>query len=188
MAKDKGKKGKRLTGTKKVDKPAANGKCDILSLSRNQILLFLLEFLVVAVVFLAVWYYVGEFYQSAIFFFGRPILLAMGCPPLLLGSCFSHIAQEGGYLVNFNLVPFVALAIATPELMLRKRLEMLAIGVPVLFLLHLLDLMAHFPADIYDSALAEMVVYSIGVSDVAVPFIIWFAIAVSFRSAKKVIA
>ncbi len=168
------------------EKPPANGKCDILNLTKNQILIFLLEFLVVSAVVLVVWYYyLGEYYQSAIFFCARPILLAMSCPPALIDISFSHVAQESGYLINFNLVPLVALAIATPNLIPRKRLEMLAIGIPILFLLHILDLVAHFPMDVYGSKLAQMVVYSIGVSEVAVPFIIWFAIAVLFRSTGK---
>ncbi len=160
-------------------------KCDILSLTKKQILVFLIAFLTVAAALLAVWYYLGEFYQSAIFFCARPILLAMGCPAPLIDISFSHVAQESGYLINFNLVPLVALAIATPDLALRRRLEMLAIGMPILFLLHVLDLVAHYPMDVYGSMLAQMVVYSIGVSGVAVPFIVWFAIAVSFRSAKR---
>jgi hypothetical protein len=68
----------------------------------------------------------------------------------------------------------VALAIATPGWGLRERGEMLAIGIPLLFLLHVLDLVAHFPMYFPGSGLAWMVVYSIGVAGVAAPFIIWF--------------
>lgn len=149
-----------------------------LNLDEKQIMIFLLEFLAVAVVFLAVWYYIGGFYQGAIFFVAKPILLAMGCPPALIMAAFSHLEQAGGYgyLANFNLVPLVALAIATPKLVLRRRIEMLAIGVPVLFLLHVLDLVAHYPMDVHHSEIARLIVYSIGIGGVAIPFIIWFAI------------
>lgn len=44
-------------------------KREILSSSGKQITIFLLEFLAVSAIFLAVWYYIGEFYQGAIFFF-----------------------------------------------------------------------------------------------------------------------
>jgi len=147
-------------------------KGGILSLSDKQITIFLLEFLAVSAIFLAVWYYIGEFYQDAIFSFAKLILLSMGYTPVQI----SAVNLSNAYLGNFNLVPLVALAIATPKLMLKKRFEMLAIGVPLLFLLHVLDLVAHFPMYFHGSEFAQLVVYSIGVGGVAMPFIIWFAL------------
>ena len=144
----------------------------ILGLSGKQILVFLLEFLAVSAVFLGVWYYIGEFYQSAVFFFAKHILLLMGYTPLQI----SAVNLSGAYLGNFNLVPLVALAIATPKLAMKRRIEMLAIGLPLLFLLHVLDLVAHFPMYFHGSGIAQLVVYSIGVGGVALPFIIWLAI------------
>ena len=143
-----------------------------LNLSPKQIIVFLLEFMAVSAVFLAAWYYIGEFHQGAIFFFAKHILLAMGYTTVQI----SAVNLSGAYLVNFNLVPLAALAIVTPKLGMRKRCEMLAIGIPILFLLHVLDLVAHFPMYFYGSGLARMVVYSIGVAGVAAPFIIWFCI------------
>jgi len=143
-----------------------------LKLSPKQIIVFLLEFMAVSAVFLAVWYYIGEFYQGVIFFFAKHILFAMGYTPVQI----SAVNLSGAYLVNFNLVPLVALAIVTPKLGMRKRCEMLAIGIPLLFLLHVLDLVAHFPMYFYGSGFARMVVYSIGVAGVAAPFVIWFCI------------
>ncbi|NMX22066.1 hypothetical protein C5S30_06475 [ANME-1 cluster archaeon GoMg4] len=144
----------------------------ILGLSSKQILVFLLVFMAVSAVFLGVWYYIGEFYQSAVFFFAKHILLLMGYTPLQI----SVVNLSGAYLGNFNLVPLVALAIATPKLAVRRRIEMLAIGIPLLFLLHVLDLVAHFPMYFHGSGIAQLVVYSIGVGGVALPFIIWLAI------------
>jgi hypothetical protein len=143
-----------------------------LNLSPKQIIAFLLEFMAVSAVFLAVWHYIGKFYQGAIFFFAEHILLAMGYTPVQI----SAVNLSGAYLVNFNLVPLVALAIATPGWRLRERGEMLAIGIPILFLLHVLDLVAHFPMYFYGSEIAQMIVYSIGVGGVAMPFIIWLAL------------
>ncbi len=143
-----------------------------LKLSPKQIIVFLLEFLTVSAVFLGVWYYIGEFYQGVIFFFAKLILLAMGYTLAQI----SAVNLAGAYLVNFNLVPLVALAIATPKLGMRRRCEMLAIGIPLLFLLHVLDLVAHFPMYFYGSGLARMVVYLIGVSGVAATYIISFCI------------
>lgn len=161
---------KRRGKAKKKKEEAKEGGW-ISGLSEKYILVFLLEFLTVSAVFLGAWYYIGVFYQGAIFFFARHILLAMGYSPLQI----SAVNLSGAHLMNFNLVPLVALAIATPKLLVRRRVEMLLIGVPVLFLLHVLDLVAHLMY-FYGSGIAQVVVYSIGVGGVAMPFIIWFFI------------
>lgn len=169
----KGKVSGNSEGSVKI-KLEAKVKGAILGLSEKLILLFMLEFLAISAIFLAVWYYIGEFYQGAIFFFAKQILLVMGYTSLQI----SALNLSGSYLVNFNLVPLVALAIATPKLAMRKRCEMLAVGVPILFLLHVLDLVAYFPMYFYGSEIAQLVVYysSQGVGGVAMPFIIWFCI------------
>jgi hypothetical protein len=148
-----------------------NEKELISGLSEKRILVFLLEFMVVSVVFLGVWYYIGEYYQAAVFFVARHILLLMGYAPVQI----SAVNLSGAYLVNFNILPLVALAVATPGWGLRTRCEMLLVGIPLLFLLHVVDLVAHFPMYFHGSGIAQLVVYSIGVGGVALPFIIWFA-------------
>jgi len=166
---------KRKAKVKKKEEEKEKGL--ILGLSSKRILLFLLEFLAVSFVFLGVWYYIGEFYQSAVFFFAEHILLLMGYTQVQI----SAVRLPNAYLVNFNLVPLVALAIATPGWGLRERCEMLVIGVPILFLLHVLDLVAHFPMYFHGSGIAQFVVYSIGVGGVAMPFIIWVVFAFFVR-------
>ncbi|MBE0516394.1 MAG: hypothetical protein IBX41_03230 [Methanophagales archaeon] len=148
-------------------------KRGILSLRGKQITIFLLEFLAVSAICLAVWYRIGEFYQGAIFFVAKHVLLSMGYTPVQIAA----VNVSGAYLGNFNVVPLVALAIATPGWRLRERGEMLVIGGPVLFLLHVLDLVAHFPMYFHGSELAQFIVHSIGVGGVAMPFIIWFMVA-----------
>ena len=164
------KAGKRKAKAKK--KEEVKEKELILGLSSKQIIVFLLVFMAASFVFLGVWYYIGELYQSVVFFFAKHILLLMGYTPLQI----SAVNLSGAYLGNFNLVPLVALAIATPKLALRLRIEMLVIGIPLLFLLHVLDLVAHFPMYFQGSGIAQVIVYSIGVGGVALPFVIWFVI------------
>jgi len=144
----------------------------LLGLSERQIVLFLLEFLVISAVLLGVWYSLGAYYQAAVFFVARHVLLAMG----YTNAQISAVNLSSAYLGNFNVVPLVALAIATPRLVLRKRLEMLGLGLPLLFLLHVVDLVAHFPLYFHGSKLAQVIVYSIGVGGVALPFVIWFVL------------
>lgn len=141
-----------------------------LNVSSRQIIIFLIEFMAVSVVFLCIWYYIGEFYQCVIFFFAKNILIAMGYTQLQI----SAVRLSHAYLVNFNLVPLFALAIATPKMSPKSRIEMLAVGIPLIFLLHIFDLVAHFPMYFYGSEIAKLVVYSIGVGNVAMPFVIWF--------------
>jgi len=112
-----------------------------LNVSSRQIIIFLIEFMAVSVVFLCIWYYIGEFYQCVIFFFAKNILIAMGYTQLQI----SAVRLSHAYLVNFNLVPLFALAIATPKMPLKSRIEMLAVGIPLIFLLHVFDLVMHFP-------------------------------------------
>jgi len=162
------------------EKKAVKGTISGLNLNSKQIMIFLLKFLAVSALFLVVWYYLGEFYQGVIFSFAKLILLTMGYTPVQI----SAVNLSGAYLGNFNLVPLVALAIATPGWRLKEWGKMLAIGVPILFLLHVLDLVAHFPMYFYGSEFAQFVVYSIGVGGVAMPFIIWVALALFFRKSS----
>jgi hypothetical protein len=166
VAKGKRNPKKEETGTKAE---AGEKKGGFLGLEEREILLFLLFFLLVSALFLAAWYYIGPFYQTVVFAVALVILLLLGYTPQQVAA----VNLAGAYLGNFNLVPLVALAIATPRLAVRKRLEMLGLGLPLLFLLHVVDLVAHFPLYFHGSTLAQVIVYSIGVGSVALPFVIW---------------
>ncbi len=162
------------------DNVAAGGRCEILTLSVNQILLFLGVFLAVSAILLAVWYYIGIWYQNLVFGIARLVLLAMGYHPQEIAA----LELSDAYLVNFNLVPLIALTVATPKLLMKKRLEILAAGVPILLFIHVLDIVVRFPMYIYHSELAKLIYAAIGVAWMAVPFIIWVAIALSFRKSR----
>jgi hypothetical protein len=157
---------------KAADTKAGEKKAFIIGLRGREILLFLVVFMFVSALFLGAWYYLGPYYQTVVFLFARPFLRLMGYTPLQIAA----LNLSTAYLGNFNLVPLIALAIATPRLALRSRLELLGLGIPLLFLLHVIDLVAHFPLYFHGSILAQVVVYSIGVGGVALPFIIWFFI------------
>ena len=166
--KGKGKRKIKVKKKKEEEKEAGG----LSELNEKLIVLFLLEFMVVSAIVLGVWYYIGEFYQSAVFLVAKQILLLMGYTLVQI----SAVNLSGAYLGNFNLVPLIALAIATPKLTTLRRIEMLALGIPLLFLLHVLDLVAHFPMYFHGSGIAQLIVYSIGVGGVALPFVIWFII------------
>lgn len=144
-------------------------------LSSKELIIFLTVFMAVSLLFLALWYYVGAYYQAAVFFVAKYILLAMGYPyEQIAGMDFT-----GAYLINFNLVPLFALALATPRLSVRKRAQLLAIGIPLLFFIHVLDIVAHLPYFIelhyqHRIGFAALIVDSLGVIGLALVFIIWF--------------
>ena len=75
----------------------------------------------------------------------------------------------------------MALAVATRGWGLRERGKMLIIGVPILFLLHILDLVTHFPMYFPSSGITQVIAYSMGVGGVAMPFVIWVVFAFFFR-------
>ena len=176
-----GKRKPKREGAAAEAEPA--GKKGLLfGLEEREILLFFLVFMLASALFLGAWYYIGPYYQTVVFSFARIILLLLGYTPLQIAA----VNLSGAYLGNFNLVPLVALAIATPRVVLRRRLELLGLGIPLLFLLHVVDLVAHFSLYFHGSKLAEVVVYSIGVGGVALPFIIWFVLcyATFFKSVR----
>ncbi len=150
---------------------------EIFGLSAKELMIFLAAFMAVSLVFLALWYYIGAYYQAAVYFVAKYVLLA-------LGYSYEQIAEmdfTGAYLVNFNLVPLFALALATPKLSLRHRLEMLTIGVPLLFFIHVLDIVAHLPHFIelhylHRVGFATLVVDSLGVIGLAIAFGIWLLV------------
>ena len=134
------------------------------------LLLFLSAFLFASAAFLMLWIYIGEAYQNIVFIVAKFILRAIGYSE----SQISAVNLSGAYLVNFNLVPLFALAAVTPRISLIKRAKILVFGFPLLFSLHVLDIIAHFPLHFYGSELAWFIVNSIGVASIAAPFVIWF--------------
>jgi hypothetical protein len=183
MAREAKEKRKMKREGAAAEAEAAGNKGLLFGLEEREILLFFLAFMLVSALFLGAWYYIGPYYQITVFSFARILLLLMGYTPLQIAA----VNISGAYLGNFNLVPLVALAIATPRLVLRRRLELLGLGIPLLFLLHVVDLVAHFSLYFHGSKLAQMVVYSIGVGGVALPFIIWFVLcyATVFKSRAR---
>jgi hypothetical protein len=139
----------------------------------KQLITFIARFFLSAVVILAIWYYVGSYYQNIVVGFSKPILLLMGYTE----QHISALRLENVYLYNFNLVSFLALVIATP-LKLKRRLKMLFAGIVGLLTVHVIDLIAHFPA-YFNNQMAIFVVDMIGVVGLVVPLAIWFIF--SFR-------
>lgn len=135
------------------------------------------------VIFL-IWIFIGKFYLLIIAYSSKYILIAMGYKVLLITTGDSpflvykgvEMGMKGSHLSNFNIVPLVALILAVPGIELRKRVNMLIIGIPAIFLLHLVDFVSHIPMYFDGSEFAGLIVTSIAVGGMALPFLIWFAL------------
>ena len=89
---------------------------------------------------------------------------------------------------NFNIVPLVAMAIATQKLAVKGRFEMLAEGYIESISSGCVRFSGASPGYFYGSEIAQMIVYSIGVGGVALSFVIWFVFSYKafFREATLV--
>ncbi len=146
---------------------------------------FLVKFLVLTIVLFIIWIPIGKIYLLLLAGVSKYVLLVMGyhaTPFLDVAPAFECRGyrigmEEYAHLVNYNSIPLVALIIATPNIELSRRVKMLLIGVSVLFCMHVIDFVAHFPMICNGSGIAETIVIFMAVGEVAVPFVLWFVLA-----------
>ncbi|MCK4818524.1 hypothetical protein KA005_22330, partial [bacterium] len=65
--------------------------------------------------------------------------------------------MENAHLSNFNIIPLVALILATPRITPERSVKILAVGIFLLFCLHVTDFVSHFPMYFRDSGIAALV-------------------------------
>jgi len=146
---------------------------------------FLVKFLILTLVLFLIWIPVGKVYLLVLAWVSKYVLLVMGYhttpyaadAPAFVCRGFMIGMEEYAHLVNYNSIPLVALIIATPNIELNRRIKMLLIGVSVLFCMHVIDFVSHFPMYCSGSGIAETVVIFMAVGEVAVPFVLWFVLA-----------
>jgi hypothetical protein len=147
---------------------------------------FFLRFIAFSIVIYLIWYYfLGNSYLFVLAYASKYLLSAIGYNALLVtteGSPYFvykgiEIGMKGAHLSNFNIVPLIALILAAPGVALKRRGKMLMVGIPAIFFLHLIDFVSHIPMYFDRSEAAGLIVAFMGVGEVAVPFLIWFALA-----------
>ena len=145
---------------------------------------FLVRFLVLTIVLFIIWIPLGKIYLLLLAGVSKYVLLVMGYHVTLIteGSpVFIYrgvvVGMEDAHLANFNIIPLVALILATPRIETVRRVKMLAIGMFLLFAMHIIDFVSHFPMYFSGSGIAEIVVIFMAVGEVAVPFVLWFVLA-----------
>ncbi len=158
-----------------------------------KIKILLFRFIFFSLVIFLLWIYLGKLYLFVLAYVSKYLLLAMGYNLKLVTTGESpvfiyngaEIGMKGAHLSNFNILPLVSLVLAVPGIALKRRGKMLLIGIAAIFLLHLTDFAAHIPmysAMYYGGSkiageAAGMIVNFMAVGEVAVPFLIWFALA-----------
>lgn len=140
---------------------------------------FLVKFLILTIVLFIIWIPLGKIYLLLLVWVSKYVLLVMGYNaglvvengvPMLF-VYYGHVAVlDNAHLMNFNIIPLVALILATPRIGTVRRIAMLTIGVSVLFCIHVIDLVSHFTD-------YEIIVIFMAVGEVAVPFVLWFVLA-----------
>ena len=145
---------------------------------------FIIRFLVLTIVLYIIWIPLGKGYLLILAWISQYLLWVIGYHVELVVNGMPYfiyndmiIDMENTHLSNFTLVPLVALIFATPGIKFDKRLNMLIIGVFILFCIHITGFVSHFPIYIHGSKVAETVMVFIAVCNMAVPFVLWFILA-----------
>ena len=145
---------------------------------------FLVKFLILTFVLFLIWIPVGKVYLLLLAWASKAVLWVMGYQVTLVtdGSPIfiyhgAAVGMKDAHLANFNIVPLVALILATPRIELVRRVNMLVIGMFLLFTMHIIDFVSHFPMYFGGSGIAETVYIFMAVGEVAVPFVVWFVLA-----------
>ncbi len=159
-------------------------------------LIFIGKFLLFSTLLFALWIIIGRYYLLFLAHLATPFLHLMGYDVTLVVNeqiIFTYMGAEIGLahaeLTNYNIIPFIALILATP-LTLRRMGKNLLIGLPVIVLFHLINLIAHFPFYFDQNMLAGFIMTFSGITRMLIPFLLWFALCYdyvlkSFRRIKK---
>ena len=145
---------------------------------------FLIKFLILTIVLFIIWILLGKVYLLLLAWVSKYVLLVMGYHVTLVTNgapVFIYhgaaVGMENAHLANFNIIPLVALILATPRINPVRRIKMLAIGMFLLFCMHIIDFVSHFPVYFHGSWIAEIIMTFMAVGEVAVPFVVWFILA-----------
>lgn len=155
----------------------------------KSIFYFIGRFLLFSLVLFVVWVYVGRYYLMGVAGVSKVVAGLMGYDATLVVDHTIYFVCRGAQigltdteLANYNMVPFLALMAATPRMTLRRLGYGLLIGVPIIFLFHIFNLVAHFPYYFAGSTLAESVINAGGIISMGLPFVLWLLLNRSYVS------
>lgn len=158
--------------------------------------LFIGKFVLFSSLLFLFWVFIGRYYLIFLAHAATPFIHTMGYDVTLVVNeqiLFTYLGSEMGLthseLANYNIIPFIALVLATP-ITVKKMGKNLLIGLPVIFCFHLLNLIAHFPLYYDGNIFANFIISFSSVTRMLIPFLLWFGLSYdyvldSFRSMKK---
>ncbi|KAA0001725.1 MAG: hypothetical protein FE048_05000 [Thermoplasmata archaeon] len=94
----------------------------------------------------------------------------------------AQVGLTNAELVNYNLIPFLALIIATPKISKWRIGKSLLIGLPIFFVFHIVNMVAHFPYYYENSSFARGIIFSFGIINMGLPFLLWFILCYDYAS------
>lgn len=159
---------------------------------------FLARFLVYSVLFFFLWTFIGKYYLISLAFVSKIFLGFMGYNAKLV---FNHeiyficrgaqVGLTNAELVNYNIIPFLALIVATPKISKWRIGKSLLIGLPIFFIFHIVNMVAHFPYYYENSSFARGIIYSSGIINMGLPFLLWLILCYdyilgTFKPIKKI--
>ena len=157
---------------------------------------FIGKFFVISFFLFLVWIIIGRYYLLFLSYLSQFILSFMGYNVTIIlneNIIFSYLGSElnlsHAELTNFNIVPFIALVLASPISWYRRERSFL-IGIPIIILFHLLNLIAHFPYYYEENMIAGFIINFSSITRLIIPFLLWFALTYDsilplFRMRKK---
>jgi len=157
---------------------------------------FIGKFLILSFFLFLIWIVVGRYYLILLSYISQFILSLMGYNVSIVineNIIFSYLGSEinltHAELTNFNIIPFIALVLASPITWFKQQ-RSLMIGIPIIFVFHLLNLIAHFPYYYEGNMIAGFIINFSSITRLIIPFLLWFALTYDsilplFRMKKK---
>lgn len=141
---------------------------------------FVTRFFIFSILFFVIWIFIGRYYLMAIAYISKFILGFMGYDATLFHNHEIYFICRGAQvgltnseLANYNIVPFLALIFSTPRTNRFVIGKSLIFGLPVIFIFHVVNMVAHFPYYYNGSSFAQVVINSAGVINMGLPFLLW---------------
>ena len=152
---------------------------------------FIIKFFIFSILFFIIWTQIGRYYVVGISQVSKVILGGMGYDVTLHHNGDTYFMYRNApvwltntELINFNIASFLALILATPRISKQRILKSLAVGIPILFVFHVINLVYQFPYIDYlyydGPAWARVIKTFFGVANMALPFILWIALTYDF--------
>ncbi len=158
---------------------------------------FVMRFFIFSILFFIIWVFIGKYYLIFVAYISKFLLGFMGYDASFFhnGEVYfvcrgAEVGLTNAELVNYNIIPFLALIAATPKMSKWRIGKSLVVGLPILLVFHIINMLAHFPYYYENSSFAEGIIHSSGIINMGLPFLLWFILCYdyvlkTFKPSKK---